>query len=302
MKNENQVSLINQFPTAMLFEALDKNKSFQATMQLFEGDSLLVGLIGKKGKLRKPELELHFEKNPNPLFKQPIFLNQLVIRQDQTTDESGSAIPLNLNKRTIALEEVVVSERRDKSKNAKIYASIEAGIINDLVIKRYPSLQAYLQRKGFFVDFIDGEWLVREKRSGEVFIVFFDGAPSMNGEVVGMPLNRFDRVFIGNQAIYLLWNYDYVPPNRRNNYIKYAITNGYVRPQQYFMPNYPSYDSAVFNTYCALDWKANVRVGQDIPTSIKFPLSNQKRIQLRIEGMGSDGSLLTQQMTIDINQ
>lgn len=302
LKNENQVSLINQLPPAMLFEFLDKNKSFQATMQLFEGDSLLVGLIGKKGKLRKPELELYFEKNPDLSFEEPIFLNQLVKRQDQRTDEAGTVIPLNLDKRTIALEEVVVTEKRGRTENARIYASVEAGIIDDLVIKRYPSLQAYLQRRGFYVDFVDGEWLVREVKSKIPFQVFFDGAPSMNGEFVGMPLNRFERVYIGFQAIYLLWNYDYVPPNKRNRYIKFAIKNGYIRPQAYFMPNYPSYDSAVFKIYGALDWKANVSVGDKIPTSFIIPLKNQKRIILFMEGMGPDGSLLTQQKTIDINQ
>ena len=301
LKKENQVSLVNQRPPELAFKTLDSSKTFQGTMQLFKGDSLLVGLIGKNGKLRKPAAELNFEKKSKPPFVNPTFMNQAVNRPVQEHVEESNVLPVNLDKRTIALEEVVVSERKGKATEAKIYASVEAGIIDDLVIKRYPSLQAYLQRRGFYVDFVDGEWLVREVLSKKPFPVFFDGAPSMNGEFVGTPLNRFKRVYIGFQAIYLLWNYDYVPPNRRNRYIKFAVKNGYIRPQAYFMPNYPSYDSAVFKTYGALDWKANVSVGNELPISIVIPLKNQKRIQLFIEGMGTNGSLVAQRKTIDLN-
>ncbi|MEM1258632.1 MAG: hypothetical protein AAGH81_08890, partial [Bacteroidota bacterium] len=93
---------------------------------------------------------------------------------------------------------------------------------------------------------------------------------------------------------------NYVSPERRNQFIKFAIEKGYAQPQNYFAPNYPDYSDRIFITYGALDWQPNVVVGHEIPTSIAIPNHGQKGIQLFIEGIVSDGSLVSQKEVVQI--
>ena len=52
---ENEVSLIAELSAALAFAKLDENKSFEGTMQLFDGDSLGVSLLGTKRKTEETE-------------------------------------------------------------------------------------------------------------------------------------------------------------------------------------------------------------------------------------------------------
>ena len=309
LSEENQVSLISELSSAMGFEELDGNKSFNANMQLFEGDSLRVSLISRKGKLREPKAELNFKQDVLKSVEDLKFsLNKTKYRQLEFPEETALAQPLNIDKRVIALDEVVLVEKRNPKKKFQISALAEARLIDDADIRRFPSVSTYLIRLGFLMSGNNGEmeFYVRKPPGFVRVPIYIDGMGAVAGEIIGMPLSRIRFLTYSKDRngpyIIITSNPDYIPPNQRNKFVKFAIENGYARPQDYFAPNYPDYGSQTFKSYGALDWKANISVGSEIPTSIKIPLKSQNNVQLYVEGVGANGSLFSQSLEIGLKQ
>ncbi|MDT0606814.1 hypothetical protein [Croceitalea rosinachiae] len=306
LTEENQVSLVTDFSGAYTFEELSVNKAFESNINLFEGDSLGISLIGKKGKLRKPNAEVQFF-NTNPLRIQKDnwlnFENVILEKKDIGSSVEGNQ-SLNLVELTIALDEVVVTEKVTTTDNKfQITAEIEGSFVNDLDIKRTKSVVSYLRRLGFSI-------LMREGRVRAVVNKFpfpeapiiIEGMMASQGEVIGMPLSSVKFISFKktrtNPFISIQLNHNYVSPQNRNKFLKFAIENGYARPQEYFTPNYPDHTTPVFKNYGAIDWKANILIGSEIPTTIMVPVKGQKTIKLFIEGMDASGNLFTRNETI----
>lgn len=213
-------------------------------------------------------------------------------------DETETQPPLNLSERTIALEEVVVTESRPRKNKFQISASVQGRLIDDSEIQKTPSLSSYLTKLGFLPRGNNGEigFYVRRPPGFARVPISINGMGAMPGEIIGMPLSSVKYLAFNKSRdqpfISIVLNPDYIPPNRRNKFLKFAIENGYARPQDYFTPNYPDYSSKVFKNYGALDWKDNILVGSEIPTSINIPVKAQMEVLLHLEGMAANGNLL----------
>ena len=310
LNEEFQVSLIAERSSAMGFEELDANKTFEGNMELFEGDSLGISLIGKNGKLRKPIAELSLQKNRSFSLKNKRFLEGKTLKRQVRSIEDYVEIDqsLNIGERIIALDEVIVTENVVRNNKYQFSDQIEGRAVGDLEIKRYRSVRAYLRKLGFIIS-VNSDGFGITARSPRfpnlVAPIIINGMETLSGEVLTMPLSSIRFLTYrkdGNKPfISMTLNPNYTPPNQRNKFMKFAIENGYARPQEYFAPNYPGYNSNVFQAYGALDWRATISVNSDMPTSISIPTKNQKGIQLYIEGMDSEGRLLSQRELMEVN-
>ncbi|WP_045801309.1 hypothetical protein [Flagellimonas lutaonensis] len=112
LNEENQVYFTTDFSAAMQFEELGNDKSFAGNMVLFEGDSLGITLIGKKGKLRKPEVEVQLSENVKAIDDTKNWLTWKVLnRQEDVGTEEIIDQSLNIGERIIVLEEVTVVDK-----------------------------------------------------------------------------------------------------------------------------------------------------------------------------------------------
>jgi len=212
---------------------------------------------------------------------------------------------LSLGKRTIALEEVVVSKKTPFSDNKyQITPEIEARAITDLDIKRTPSVVNYIRRLGFIMRADRGNFkaYINYHPGLKRVPIIINGMFALPGEIIGMPLSSVRNLTYNKSRngpfISIQLNPNYVAPENRNKFIKFAIKNGYARPQTYFTANYPDYTTSVFKNFGALDWHANLKIGSEIPTSIMIPIKGQRTINLFVEGMNSKGGLFIQNETI----
>ncbi len=302
---EQQVFLFSQQFGDKVYADLGQEKDFSTVMNLFENDSLGVSLIGKKGKLRKPRVELgsigfiKLDLNTSNwlVFNQ---IDRLSERQPET-DQA-----FNLSKRTIALEEVTVTEKALAANKYQFTAGIEGRQIRDEDIKKYRSVLNYFRKLGYRVTVANGQVVVQSYNSPfPVAPVSINGMPATAVELMNMSLSSVQFITYNkswlNPFIAMSINPDYVAPENRNRFIKFAIENGYARPQEYFRANYPDYDSALFKNFGALDWKASLWITSEIPTSITVPLHNQKGVKLYLEGMGQKGGLVSMAEEIAID-
>jgi len=301
LTEENQVSLVTDFSGAYAFEELESDKAFSSNMDLFEGDSLGISLMGRKGKLRKPNVEVQFS-NSTPLgFETGKWLNfEKVISQKQVNEIVEIDQSLNLGERTIALDEVVVTEKAVTRDNKfQVSATVEGRVIRDIDIKKSPSVTTYINRLGYLVSGNNGKitFLINKWPYPEA-PVFINGMLASHGELIGMPLSRVKLITYGS-SISIILNSNYEAPENRNKFLKFAIENGYARPQGYYTPNYPDYTTSIFKNYGALDWKANIAIGGEIPTTVMVPIKGQRTLKVFIEGMDINGNLFTQNNIIE---
>lgn len=302
LSSEQQVYLVAKLSAAMEFNELQKDKSFNGNMVLFEGDSLQVSLIGKRGRLRKPKAEIRFTNNFEKITNTNEWLNHETVKR--STDNSGKSItnqPLSIEERTISLDEVTVTDNLRRDNKFQISAEVEGRVIGDLDIRRSPSLSSYLARLGFIIGGNNGKLGVYlpDRLGGLIKVpIIIDGMGALPGEVIGLPLSSvqfltFSKSRMSSPFISISMNRNNVNSENKDKFIKFAIENGYAQPEEYFAPDYPDYTSSIYKSYGAIDWRANVSIDSSGPTTITVPIKNQKKIMIYVEGMSSDGSLVS---------
>lgn len=302
LTEEKQVSLVTDFSGAYAFEELASDKSFNSKLNLFAGDSIGISLIGKKGKLRKPKVEIEFPE-PSTLYSE---INRWLEFEEVFTKEKDDEFveidqSLSLGKRTIALDEVTVTEKAFKTKKIPIFVPrgsllpmSEGRVIGDQEINRYQSVRVYLSTLGYKIS---------RTRDSDGFYIEALLSPKSNKMIsytgnLNWPLSRVQAIYFDvNKTTYVsiiprLKHYE--TPEQRNKFLRFAIKNGYARPQTYFTANYPDYTTSVFKNFGALDWHSNLKIGSEIPTSIMIPIKGQRTINLFVEGMNSNGCLFMQ--------
>ncbi|WP_350290058.1 hypothetical protein [uncultured Croceitalea sp.] len=307
---ENKVYLITDQTSTMAIADLNANKEFKHNMFLFKGDSLGIGLIGKKGKLSKAKVNLSAVSSNKPkTSNKDWFLRDFLSNKNvkMFIDE-----PLNLNDRTIVLEEVVVTkDLRQQTKKFQLTPNVQGRLISDLDIKRTPSVTFYLRKLGFIIGGDRGtiDVYINAKPGFMKVPVVINGILASPGEIIGMPLSRvqsltYSKVIIPGQGpfVSISLNENYASPENRNKYVKFLIEKGYSSPQEYFNPDYGDYNSRTFLEYGAIHWKSKINVISEMPTSIKIPNIGIDELNLFIEGMTVDGFLISHQENIKFSE
>lgn len=313
-KGENHLYLVNEKIPEMKIVALGRDGIFKGKMTLFKGDSLNAALMGDNGKLRKPKVQfrssdsLDKEIDIRSWLKGRSLDNRLEAVSSQLVDTS-----LDIDNRTIVLDEVTVSKKPIRKKVFQFSSEIESVEISDADIRRNKTIRSYLLRLGFSINIIAGNIVVVVPKFGGmgapnpiVTPIFVEGNYENASEVLNRPLSTVRFLTYSRSRIApfvsVSLNHDYTPFERRNKFVQFAIENGYTRPNEYFPPNYLGYNSAIFKHFGALDWQANVTVISDRTTSIAIPVRDQEALTLYIEGMASDGQLLSQKETLELKK
>ena len=300
LRKEQELALFIDFSNTLDYIDLKSDASFEYSAPLFETDSISFSLIGTGGSLRKPRMDWQIEM---PFVEENMVRPWLsrYVREPQMNFVSETQVDgqLNLDKRTIALNEVTVSEKRGRNKIIDFSPTTLGRFIGDEEIERHKSLVNFLAGLGFGINGDGGGFNLAIMKYGELRPVplYVGGLVTEANEIMGMALKDVQYVTYSktppNAFVSVVLDQNYVSPERRNQFIKFAIEKGYARPREYFSADYPDYDGQVFKTYGSLDWKPAVSVESQFPTSIILPLKNQKGIKLHIEGMASDGSLVS---------
>ncbi|WP_281541101.1 hypothetical protein [Maribacter aestuarii] len=308
LTKEKQVYLTTDETRAIRYTDINKDKTFELNMNLYQGDSLAISLIGDKGKLRRAKTYLY----PFSVPKQ-VPLNYLEsFKESIDVNLKNTFIPNlfkdSLEDGTIVLDEVVVMEKITKNKKILLSTITEARFIDDEDIKTIPSVVAYFRKLGLRPIYKNGEMKFQfNKFPYPISMIFINGMAASPGELDAMPLSRVeslvvtdDRTHQSHMVSIQLRPGFYVSPEKRNQYVRFLITNGYARSRAYENPGYNDYRSEVFDAYGILDWKPSVKVSSKEPTSIKIPTYGQESIQLYIEGMATDGSIFNEVQEINI--
>lgn len=318
LEKENQVwGYSDGLSTAFLTD-IERDKTFNSDVILFEGDSMKISVLDTKGKLRKPKAEIEFASLSDMAINEDkdfiSFRKKHPVIQDNTVGDipfvSGNGLPIT--KKTIVLDEVTVTERKEPPRDIPINSAIFNGKrITDDDIKRRVTVANYLRNLGYKIRIQGGKVMVMSRtappgpaRRHVPVPVIIGGMPSDGSELLTMPLNRVQSVFydfMGYQFISIVPRPGHYVLEKKKRYISFLVKNGFTRPQEYYSPGYNSFEGDEFRNYGVLNWLPKVILNKNSPTTIKIPLMNQKSILLYIEGMGSDGTLVSTFKRIDVS-
>lgn len=302
LTKEKQVYLVTEQTRDMAYEDLQNDKTFTSNMNLYQGDSLAITLLGAKGKLRKAKTEVYFDEVlnvvPSPYLNLSTTLD--TYKLDTTLERVTVLIGTKVNDRTIVLDEALVKANSKVEKKILLSAVTEMNFIDEDDLKRRPSLLTYLMKFGIKPVYSNGDMILEKITAlptAPTFFVTINGMMATGTELMTMPLSMVNVVVVTTDknfgyAINIQLKGGSISPEKRNKYVRFLIKNGYARSRSYTEPAYADYESDYFGCYGVLDWKPNVRISSVEPTQINIPVHGRESIQLHIEGIALDGSLI----------
>ena len=201
LKKEERLALIGDGASSMVLLDLDDSQTLKLTNLLSKnGDTLRFSIRKKRGGLRKPNLELQFAhptENKDPSYPNEHFLSQ---KQSWNTipGESVGNIPIKLITDIIELDEVVLTEEKNKAKLARksplVNDTFKGFKIGEKEIRNNVYLLDFIAKQGFNVDFIvqTGQVVLGNSRPGTSQGGAF-GAATPNNSNARFPLTSNSR-------------------------------------------------------------------------------------------------------------
>ena len=284
---------------------LERDKTFTTDAVLFQNDSITFALVDDKGRMRQPVIKYDLEPKKSI---QRLNINELpsVFDRSLVVEDENWILPFDVSDQTIELDEVELVARKPQMK-FQVNATTEFRRISDTDIKRRPSLFQYIKSLGFHV-FLrpDGFNITRYLNPvlARDLPLIIDGMVETSPSALQTPLSNVEYITydpLGFISVGLR-NYDYRSPDAEPLYLKFQIENGFNRPSKFKTPFYSSYTNTFFNYYGTIDWKPMLDLDGSTTLTFKIPRLNQDEFKLIIEGMGSEGTLISTVKELKLNE
>ena len=287
---------------------LEKDKTFRTEAVLYKNDSLAFTLIDHKGKMRQPVIKFELEPKISPRQLSSNALQHLESK-GLTNVDGNWVLPFEVPDQTIELDEVELVARANKNK-FQVTATIEARRITDEDIKRRPSLLQYLRGLGFHIFMNVNEFTITRYTNPvqyKALPFFIDGFLVTSISSLQIPLSRVQYVSYnptGRDGFISvgLRTYDYRSPDADPLYLKFPINNGFARPSEFQLPVYNSYENTFFQYFGNIDWQPMLELDSSTPITFKIPRLEQDEFKLIIEGMGSEGTLISTVQKVKLDE
>lgn len=310
----------------------DQEGKFEIKNFLPQKDEYLVfTAVNNKEKTKKPGLVINF---PTPFEKEYIDVDQYQDFQSFYNNKNSALQGFVTSNRKI-LDEVVIKAQRDKEKR-KEYRLKTTGKLHNVtpdLNRRYINLGQFLDNNGFEVNPVTGQSYmtttlanpsvtggIRHLNPSRNPVVFFLNNVQINDAqiVLGRPLFEFEDIYIdatlnenlisigGNMATFatviklytrrtpFIFN-DARAPNE--NAVK--VTYGFEAKKTFYTPKYGGYDSELFQDLGAIHWQPNFVVSNNTITNLKTLDTGLNEVTFYIEGISSNGDLISQTLTVN---
>ncbi|NER17278.1 hypothetical protein [Spongiivirga citrea] len=297
------------------FSEIKSDKSIRANTILYEKDSLRITVLDKKGKLRKPKAEISFQKLLEMKAEEQAPFQYIYFSDendnDWNSDFLNSEKGKGLTKEATKLDEVVLTASRIPKADIPINdADVSGKRITDEDIKRRGTLQNYLIKLGYRISINGGSVTVLSRTPTPTSMgqrvpipVYVGGMISNGSDLLNKPLSQVQAIYydgFGNKFISIVPRYDFYSSKTNRGFKLFSVKNGFSRPEEYYDPGYYNYQTGAFKYFGVIDWLPKVILDYE-PKTIKIPILDQQKVQLKIEGMSSSGRLISVSKQLDID-
>ena len=289
--------------------------------QLFpiQDEKMSLSQIEKKGGMVKPGVYLQFSPSevPNVALRKKNLISDSWIRNASKSDLPALDITAYNNIRQ--LEEVVVTEskvdkRRERIRNVSAFGNVDFFEPDDP--RRSQLLSTYLSTKGFVVNELNGQFEITARipnspNNPTPAILLDDVLLSNYSNLYQYRMDVVDYIVINKTGIGGGLRFGggvikiYTDPAKvltvkataEASKTSYTIPLTFTTPQQYYAPQFESYNSASFLRYGTLLWEPEVELNPEGEGLLRIPLSDVPEINLDIQGI-FNGTPLSKKLNI----
>ncbi|MDY8138656.1 hypothetical protein [Aquimarina sp. 2201CG5-10] len=311
-----------------IFESYDlsKNKALELkNFALLDSSTVRFSLL-KNGKSSKAPVSVRFE--PSQTDKTPSFKKFKLNTKKIIADPINASGLQSFITGSVELEEVLIKTVKDKEDDFTDIRGLTLGangrIIDDETEKQFKRITDLIRTYGFQIGRDQNARLTIKKsnRGQDSFIlgtvtdpiIFLNGnqLQSQNLDILdGMLTSDVSRIYHkerensygrdGNAGVI----YIYTKKNLSNTgsdvtFNEFKVPFGFTAEKQFYLPRYASYTSDVFVKYGIIHWNPNVNTDKQGNASFTILNTASKKVNLYIQGMQEDGTLLSKFISLDI--
>lgn len=315
-KKAKEIVLYSKESELMLASPLDTENYFSfENIFLIDSTSLFFSLKDDKGNITKPNVYVNIypnyiadKLNYKIPIKQKTEPNQTIF--DETFSFDNTTI---LD--TVSIQNNVIQ----KPKNKIIRGAFNSNKIN--IKDRYDPFSVVtdvIRDNGFDIINTGAEVQILSRRatgfSGRTKpSIYVDNrllSESELFELTQLRLELVDEIFISKTSaagyggrggnINIFTKKGYRSSKQKLTFSQNMVSFGFSLPDEYYSPYYNKTQYVTFSNYGVLNWLPNLSMSNDGIFEFKIPNYRYEDISLFIEGMGSDGSLISKVITVKI--
>lgn len=314
IKKGSEVVLVSKDNQLIVTETIDAENNFNFN-NLFLLDSTSISLSIQDKKQQLSYSGLYYTIYPKE-FTDILDLNNVSIKRKANHSYIDNDFKFIYND-IVSLDTVSIRATRKKPKNKPVYRSFNSELV-DLESTYVPTslILEIIRQNGFDViqKIDDIQILSRSKitfSGGIPPTVYIDNAP-LNGyftDLQYMTVQEVDELFISTSPsvnslggnIHIFTKKTFESGSLPSAFNSSTINTGFIMPQKYSSPMYNKSDQKLFAEYGVLHWIPNIKMDKNGEFVFKISNYMYDNIHLYIEGMSSDGSLISKTERIDLN-
>lgn len=298
-----------------IFEIKEDNSFKLDNIYVEDSTKIAVGLLNdRNSKVTKPSININIfpkkiEKNST---------NSLAPSNFQRDRYYANTTDLNLISSGVSLDTVTVSGiRKDTRKFRNESNTFQEEVeITDNIASRYFYVTDLIAKKGFRV--------IRTPTNVQIInnipfsfngnqspLIVFNGAPLMNGAelLIDLQTSQVESIVInkrgegygmqgGNGVIKIVTKKGAGTQSNSETMLSIIAENGFSTDKEFYTPRYTSYSSKAFEEYGSINWISNLSLNSEGKAQFKILNTLQPEVKIIIEGMNSEGYLLSEELLI----
>jgi len=323
--NENTLTLYQKSNLDFYRSPIDNGQKFKIdNVNIFKDEELFFSLTDLNGKTKAPELEYEIlpkTKDGSILWSDALFSRTTEFRPTVQTDSAVKNNPFLPDARTIALEEVTVSEEKIENKlvrNTGLSGALFTGFkVTEFETKMQPTVEDLLRGFGYrtAIHPITSQIIIlpRNPLMGEPLIILDDIVmynPSIRLD--NLPPNffrsqssDFDEIYYTHNAVSMdnrpaIYLYRKYGGDSIDRFASFIAEEGFQRPQKFYNPKYTSYTTQDFTHLGTIHWESELLTSEEGEAQFTIPSLQQKNVALFIQGILNNGALISESRVIPI--
>lgn len=301
----------------------NKNEFLFENILAIDSSSIYFTLINKKSKATQLKLYSQILNN-NRKFIKPFIINKktCVIENENVFSDNT---PFPKIKNAILLDSITIIAKRKKEKLNYLNInnnSVARGFkITENVVGTFRDVLGFIRTHGYNVS-IDGTNVVISKQFATSFLaskspfIYLDDVPLTDFSLLlNYNLDSVDEIYINkmgygagiNGANGTIRIYSKTPSSGSGTGIKikskpFVVKDGFQPFSPYENPKYENIHDQSFLKFGTIHWKPNVETDENGEFNFSIPNLHQKSVKIIIEGISSDGRLISETKTLIIGE
>jgi len=318
VKKQEQLVMYQDNIRNLSFQKIQDGASFSILNNVLQNnDTIGFALKGKNG-LRKPTIELDFITSLDSIEELDLESKKnALLTFESVSDSKKEVVPIDfISDSTIALDEVVVEEQKIENKLTRKSALINSNVftgfkIDQKEINHNPLLTDFISKNGFqlIINSITGDINIINARpgpsAGPVQIYIDDFRISDNSLLFNVPLREIDEVYIEREGlagdglnssggVIRIYRKNGVElSSNKKGFAELLVSNSFTAPKEFYRPKYSSSSSKDYENYGVIQWNPKLKTNELGEVTFRIPNNGIPNIKIFIEGITSDGALVS---------